>query len=617
MALSIRTKVFSGLFFVVAITVTIIFVVLQYLLLDLSRQEIGKNLKDARLYFSQFEELRAELLLTQAASIAQTPHLKAILSIPDVDSLTVYSAADGMENIGPQDLRMVVGADGHLLANLNDQNTELIDLRDFPGVSDALSGREFVGNWQYEGEYYKVAITPSVGNSQLLGLLIIGELLASPGYLELAEHVGGAEGVMVLGEKLFPADRIRNEIVSELTRVGGTGLNPKDTEAQDNLQEAVVDSHRYFTTTLPLDDSAGTVVFFRSGELVEASIAQTLWLMIVCSGIALVIGLLFSLSVSQRISAPIVRLTHAARNFGRGNYDVRVSGQGKDEFGVLNKAFNDMAELVQSSRRKLLESVAVAEDANRAKSEFLARMSHEIRTPMNAILGFTELMQVSEIDKSKNREYVEMIRESGQLLLTLINDVLDFSKIESGKMVLDKTSFDLASLIDLTVKMLINQAHNKGIDLELDIAPDIHPRIIGDANRLKQVLVNLVGNAIKFTETGKVTIRTTRAGLTDELQSLCFEIQDTGIGIAPEKLSEIFESFAQEDSSTTRRFGGTGLGLTISKQLVELMGGRLKVESEPSQGTKFWFVVDFPVDTTDYQLAVQDESVPSHQIVSK
>ena len=333
MALSIKTKVFSGLFFVVTLTITIVYVVLQYLLLDLSRQEIGKNLEDARLYFSQFEELRAELLLTQAASVATTPHLKAILSILDVDSLTVYSAADGMENIGPQDLRLVVGPDGYLLADLNNANAEQIDLRDFPGLADALSGREFAGNWQYEGEYYKVAITPSIGNSQLLGLLVIGELLASPAYMELAEHVGGAEGVMVLEDNLFPADRIRTEIVSEYFSAGSSSENLTDRQASGNLLETVVDSHRYYTTALPLSDLPGTVIFFRSGELVEASIARTLWLMIICSAIAVAIGLLFSLSVSQRITAPIIRLTHAAKNFGRGNYDVRVGGQGKDEFG--------------------------------------------------------------------------------------------------------------------------------------------------------------------------------------------------------------------------------------------------------------------------------------------
>ena len=274
--------------------------------------------------------------------------------------------------------------------------------------------------------------------------------------------------------------------------------------------------------------------------------------------------------------------------------------------GVLNKAFNDMAELVQGSRRQLLESVAVAENANRAKGEFLARMSHEIRTPLNAILGFTDLMRVTDLDKATNREYVEMIRESGELLLSLVNDVLDFSKIESGKMVLNRTSFDLKPIVEGIVRMFANQARDKGIGLDFDIATDVYCEITGDADRLKQVLVNLVGNAIKFTDNGGVTVSVRSAGFAEELQRLCFEVQDTGIGIAAGKLSEIFESFVQEDGSTTRRFGGTGLGLTISKQLVELMGSQLRVESEPSKGTKFWFVIDFPVNNFHQRLTKMD-----------
>jgi signal transduction histidine kinase/DNA-binding response OmpR family regulator len=376
------------------------------------------------------------------------------------------------------------------------------------------------------------------------------------------------------------------------------------------------------TRTVLLDGEVVGSVFIRSDldEMRERMRRYGL-IMLAVLLVASLAAFLLATQLQQLISGPILALATTARQVTlHRDYSVRAPHAGDDEVGILIAGFNDMLAQIQARDRqlrdhqeqlereveartrdlretniKLTQARDRAEAASRAKSEFLANMSHEIRTPLNGVIGMTELALDTPLTEEQ-RDFLQTARSSADSLLSVINDVLDYSKVEAGRLDFELRPFELQPELEIALRTVALRAHQKGLELLCDVRPGVPEALVGDPSRVRQVLVNLIGNAIKFTERGEVVVRVEveEAGELDDV--LRFSVIDTGIGIPADKLGSIFEAFTQADNSTTRRYGGTGLGLAICTRLVEMMGGRIAVESVEGRGSSFQFTARFELD---------------------
>jgi two-component system sensor histidine kinase/response regulator len=451
------------------------------------------------------------------------------------------------------------------------------------------------GFWAYRGKLYQVVGMPLVfgdpddPNEPPSGAMI----LATPWTDQMASDLGlshNCEIGFLSADSIFACSlpqKVRGELLGQYragewsseaaftTTIAGTNYRA----ALDPLIDPC--SQKQVAAMLILSDQGDEA----------ANRAAVLRNVLLTAGFGTLAAVLLSFVVTGPIVRPLHELAGGVRRVAEGDLNSTIAVRGRDEIGELACAFNDMVVQLRT-RRELQRLVEETQAASRAKSQFLANMSHELRTPLHGVLGITNLLLGTELNP-RQRHYTELVKTSTEVLTTLINDVLDFSKIEAGKLELESVEFNLHSVAEDVVELMSRKAFGNGVEIACDIAGNVPINVIGDAMRLRQILLNLIGNAIKFTEKGHVIVRIKMNGGEGDKRVIRFEVSDTGIGIPPERLDRLFKSFSQVDASTTRKYGGTGLGLAISKQLAELMGGSIGVESEQGRGSMFWFNVKF------------------------
>lgn len=393
------------------------------------------------------------------------------------------------------------------------------------------------------------------------------------------------------------------------------------------IRDVIVEDFAYADSAYIQAENHDNVLGWISLELGRMTTTIRQYQVLFACSIILLIGLaisgFFAFRMGRDVTRPILQIAHAVEKIKNGNLNTRVYTSSRGELRHLESGINTMAQALKAAHeemqqsveqatadlRQTLETIEIqnielqmarkeAETASRIKSEFLANMSHEIRTPLNGVIGFINLLVKTKLD-NRQSDYIHTIQKSATNLLSIINDILDFSKIEAGKLKLENIPFNLRECVEEAITLMAPNAHEKGLELVHIIYQDVPERILGDHLRLKQILTNLVNNAIKFTTNGDVIVRVMVESEQNNKIKLLFKISDTGIGLSKEEQQLLFRPFSQADATTTRQYGGTGLGLAISKRLVKEMKGDINVESTPQNGSTFWFTIQTSVSESE------------------